>query len=138
MRSLDAPSRLEPRGYPRVLLVGRDRKYLAEAAEQLRVRGLEVATTCRPSAIAEVVNRLDLNVAVVDGSHYLAGTIHSLAAIEVIPTPLSVVMVAEDSLISPLSTDVLPKWRSLARLGEYVERAFESRPTQREANVAVA
>ena len=134
----DRRRRFAPPGCPRVLLVGRDRKYLAEAAERLRADGVEVATTCRPSEIADLVNRWNLNVAVVDGSHYLAGTIRSLAAIEVIPTPLAVVTVAEDSLISPLSSNVLPKWRSLARLAEHVELAFELHLRHREANVAFA
>jgi hypothetical protein len=139
MPSLDRRRRFEPRGCPRVLLVGRDRKYLADASERLRAHGFQVATSCRPSEIADLVNRLDLNVAVVDGSHYLAATIRSLAAIDAIPTPLAVLTVAEDSLISPLSrADVLPKWRSLARLTEHVERAFELRPARWEADVAVA
>lgn len=138
MSSIDA-SRFERRGCPRVLLVGRDRNYLAKASERLRAHGLRVATSCRPSEIADLVNRLDLNVAVVDGSHYLAATIRSLAAIDAIPTPLSVVTVAEDSLISPLSrADVLPKWQSLERLTDHVELAFEFQPTRWEADVAVA
>jgi hypothetical protein len=123
---------------PRVLLVGRDRRYLLDAAERLRSDGFQVVTTCRPSEIADLVNRLDLNIAVVDGSHYLAGTIRSLAAIEEIPTPVAVLTVAEDHLISPLSSDVLPKWRSLAQLAEHVKVAFELRPSQREDDVAYA
>jgi hypothetical protein len=139
MPSTDPTRRFKPRRCPRVLLVGRDRKYLAEASERLRAHGFQVATTCRPSEIADLVKRLDLNVAVVDGSHYLGATIRGLTAIEVIPTPLAVVTVAEDSLISPLSRPhVLPKWRSLARLIEHVELAFELRPIRWEADVAVA
>jgi len=139
MPSIDARRRFRPRGCPRVLLVGRDRRYLAEASDRLRAHGFQVATSCRPCQIADLVNRLDLNVAVVDGSHYLAATIRSLAAIDTIPTPLAVVTVAEDSLISPLSrAHVLPKWRSLAHLVEHVELAFELRPIRREADIAVA
>ena len=123
---------------PRVLLVGRDRRYLIDAAERLRRDGFHVATTCRPTEIADLVNRLDLNIAVVDGSHYLEGTIRSLAAIEEIPTPVAVLTVAEDHLISPLSLDVLPKWRSLAQLAEHVRLAFELRPTKWEDDVAYA
>ena len=139
MSSIDASRRFERRGCPRVLLVGRDRNYLAKASERLRAHGFRVATSCRPSEIADLVNRLDLNVAVVDGSHYLAATIRSLAAIDVIPTPLAVVTVADDALISPISrADVLPKWGSLADLVEHVELAFELRPIRWEADVAVA
>ena len=123
---------------PRVLLVGRDRRYLIDAAERLRRDGFQVATTCRPSEITDLVNRLDLNIAVVDGSHYLEGTIRSLAAIEEIPTQVAVLTVAEDHLISPLSLDVLPKWRSLAQLAEHVRLAFELRPTKWEDDVAYA
>jgi hypothetical protein len=123
---------------PRVLLVGRDRRYLVDAAERLRHDGFPVATTCRPSEIADLVNRLDLNIAVVDGSNYLEGTIRSLAAIEEIPTPVAVMTVAEDHLLSPLSPNVLPKWRSLAQLGEHVRLVFELGPTQWEDDVAYA
>jgi hypothetical protein len=123
---------------PRVLLVGRDRRYLLDAADRLRCEGFQVAMTCRPTEIADLVNNLDLNIAVVDGSHYLEGTIRSLAAIEEIPTPVAVLTVAEDHLISPLSSDVLPKWRSLARLTDHVRLAFELRPTQWEDDVAYA
>ena len=123
---------------PRVLLVGRDRRYLLDAADRLRRDGFRVATTCRPSEIADLVNSLDLNIAVVDGSHYLEGTIRSLVAIEEIPTPVAVLTVAEDNLISPLSSDVLPKWRSLARLADHVRVAFELRPSQWEDDVAYA
>jgi hypothetical protein len=124
--------------YPRVLLVGRDRRYLLDAAQRLRRDGFQVATTCRPCEIADLVNSLDLNIAVVDGSHYLEGTIRSLAAIEEIPTPVAVLTVAEDRLISPLSSDVLPKWGSLARLAEHVRFAFELRPSKWEDDVAYA
>jgi len=124
--------------HPRVLLVGRDRRYLLDAAERLRRDGFQVATTCRPTEIAELVNRLDLNTAVVDGSHYLEGTIRSLAAIEEIPAPVAVLTVAEDRLISPLSPSVLPKWRSLERLAEHVRIAFELRATEWEDHVAYA
>ena len=124
--------------HPRVLLVGRDRRYLADAAERLRRDGFQVATTCRPSEIADLVNRLDLNIAVVDGSHYLEGTIRSLVAIEEIATPVAVLTVAEDRLISPLSADVLPKWRSLGQLAEHVRLAFELRATKWEDDVAYA
>lgn len=129
MHSVEPDPRFRRTTPPRVLLVGRDRKYLAEASAHLRAHGICVATTCRPSEIAELVNRHDLNVAVVDGSHYLAATVRSLAAIDAIPTPLAVVTVADDKLISPLSRpEVLPKWRSLRRLGEHIELAFELRP----------
>lgn len=123
---------------PRVLLVGRDRRYLVDAAERLRRDGFQVATTCRPTEIADLVNRLDLNIAVVDGSHYLEGTVRSLAAIEEIATPVAVLTVAEDHLLSPLSPNVLPKWQSLAQLGDHVRLAFQLGPTRWEDDVAYA
>jgi len=137
MRPSDSAARFKPR--PRVLLVGRDRRYLSEASGHLLTLGLEVATTSRPSEIAELVTRHDLNVAIVDGTHYLAATIRSLAAIEVIPSSLAVLTVAEDCLISPLSrADVLPKWRSLAQLGEHIRVALDASAHSREADVVVA
>jgi hypothetical protein len=119
-------SSLEPN--PRVLLVGRDRRYLTEAALHLRARGFEVSSTCRPSEIVTLVRRLDLDVAVVDGSHYLAAIVRTMAAVESMTMPLTIVTVVDDSLISPLSrSDVLPKWQSLPRLEEHIEVACELR-----------
>jgi hypothetical protein len=128
MSSLDLRPR-SPRGKcPGVLLVGRDRRYLAEARRRLCALGFEVTSTCRPSEIVELVRRHEVNVAVVDGSHYLAAIVRSMAAIEAIGAPLAVVTVVDDSLLSPVSgPDVLPKWASLPRLDEHVELAFELR-----------
>ena len=113
---------------PRVLLVGRDRRYMTEARRRLSALGFEVTWTYRPSEIVDLVRRHDVNVAVVDGSHYLAAIVRSMAAIEAVGSPLAVVTVGEDALISPVSQpDVMPKWASLPRLDEHVELAFELR-----------
>jgi hypothetical protein len=131
MSSLDLNSRS-----PRVLLVGRDRRYLTEAALHLRARGFEVASTCRPSEIVGLVRRLDLDVAVVDGSHYRAAIVRTMAAVEAMTTPLTILTVVDDSLISPLSrSDVLPKWESLPRLEEHIEVACELRSVPQRAGV---
>ena len=113
---------------PRVLLVGRDRRYMTEVSGRLRALGYEVTCTCRPSEIVDLVRNHDVNVAVVDGSHYLAGIVRNMAAIEAAGRPLAVLTVVDDSLLSPVSQpDVMPKWASLARLDEHVELAFELR-----------
>src|SRR5687767_9007839 len=113
---------------PRVALLGRDRPYLAEAARRLRAAGLEVATTSRPSEIADLVKRLEVDVAIVDGSDYLAGIVPSMTGLAGVTVPVAIVTVVEDSLISPVSHEgVMPKWASLSRLHEHVEVAFELR-----------
>ena len=113
---------------PRVLLVGRDRHYTTEAGRRLRALGYEVACTCRPSEIVDLVRHRELNVAIVDGSHYLSAIVRTMAAIEAAGSPLSVLTVVDDSLISPLSRpDVMPKWASLPRIEDHVELAFELR-----------
>ena len=117
---------------PRVLLVGQDRRYIAEARRRLCALGFEVTSTCRPSEIVDLVRRHGVNVAVVDGSDYLAAIVRSMAAIEAVGAPLGVVTVVDDSLLSPVSRpDVMPKWASLPRLDEHVELAFELRSVER-------
>lgn len=131
MPSVDPVIRSHQAGCARVLLVGRDRRYLTEAGRRLRALDYEVATTCRPSEIIDLVRRLDLNVAVVDGSHYLAAIVRSMAAIDAVGTRLAVLTVVDDALISPLSRpDVMPKWASLDRIDEHVELAFELRASR--------
>jgi hypothetical protein len=125
MPSTDQQAPTPSRARPRVLFVGRDRRYMIEAARRLRGLGLEVASTCRPSEIVDLVERLELNVAVVDGSHYLAATARSIAAIDAAARPVATITVVDDALLSPLSqADVMPKWASLARLADHVEETF--------------
>jgi hypothetical protein len=136
MSSLDPNPRSHRGTSPRVLLVGRDRRYLTEAALHLRARGFDVSSTCRPSEIVGLVRRLDLDVAVVDGSHYVAAIVRTMAAVEAVARPLTILTVVDDSLISPLSRpEVLPKWASLPRLEEHIEVACERRSTAHEARV---
>lgn len=128
MSSIDLRPRSRRGKCPRVLLVGRDRRYMTEVSRRLRALGYEVTSTCRPSEIVDLIRNHELNVAVVDGSHYLAGIVRSMAAIEAAGTELAVLTVVDDSLISPVSQpDVMPKWASLPRLDEHVEIAFELR-----------
>ena len=134
MPSADPAIRSHRARCPRVLLVGRDRRYLSEAGKRLRGLNFDVAATCRPSEIVDLVRRLELNVAVVDGSHYLAAIVRSMATIDAVGTPLAVLTVVDDALVSPLSRpDVMPKWASLHRLDEHVELAFELRAARHTA-----
>lgn len=140
MPSVDLLPRLRRRRQARVLVLSRDRRYLTEASQRLRATGLEVATTCRASEIVELIQARQLNVAVVDSTHYLSGIVRTMSAMDRLGTPLAVLTVAEDSLISPLSGGrVLPKWAALDRLHEHVELAFELHPSHDSpAAVAVA
>ena len=139
MQPVDPQIRPNGGGRARVLLVGRDRRYLTEAARRLRELQFEVAITSRPSEIVGLVRRLDLNVAVVDGSHYLAAVVRSMAAIDVLGPRLSVLTVVDDALISPLSRpDVMPKWASLPRLHERVEIGAAEAASIEGAGVAFA
>jgi hypothetical protein len=122
----------------RVLMVGRDRRFLMAATARLARLGYYTVATDRPSQIGELVERRKLTVVVVDGSDYLTATCRHMATIEALAEPVGVVMVAEDAMISPLTSGrVRPKWGSLDTLHEEVERAY-ARRFDHEAGLATA
>lgn len=122
----------------RVLMVGRDRRFLMVATATLARRGYYTVATDRPSQIEELVQGRELSVVVVDGSDYLASICRNMASLDKLADPVGVVMLAEDSMISPLtSRRILPKWGSLDSLHDEVERAYAGRP-QKEARIAAA
>ena len=122
----------------RVLMVGRDRRFLMQATATLARRGYYTVATDRPSQIEELVRGRRLSVVVVDGSDYLASICRNMASLDKLENPVGVVMLAEDSMISPLTSQrVLPKWSSLDGLHVEVERAYAERP-EKEASIAAA
>ena len=138
MSSDEAAGRFERARPARVLVVGRDRRFLMFATAELARLGYYTIACDRPSQIVELVDTRDLSVVVVDGSEYLASICRSMASIDRLSNPVGLVTVAEDSMISPLtSSRILPKWASLGTLHVEVERAYAKR-TEEKADVAAA
>jgi CheY-like chemotaxis protein len=128
MPSVEPDTQTQGHRTPRVLFVGRDPRYQAEAGRRLRALGYPVAVTRRPCEIVDLVRQHEVDVVVVDGSHYLAAIIRGMAAVEAARTTLAIMTVVEDALISPLSRpDIMPKWASLDLIAEHVELAFKLR-----------
>lgn len=125
-------SRSEGEGVPvtrlrpiRVLLVGRDRRFLRTANVLLTRHGCEVVSTERPSELFDRVEGERPNVVVLDGSDSLSATAKAVAALEALQTPLSVVVVYEGSQDDPLRhMRLLPKWGAFDQIVSEVERVY--------------
>ena len=109
----------------RVLLTGRDRRFLRTAEVLLRRHRCEVSSTDRPSELLDRVARHRPNVVVVDGSDSLAAAARAVAALEALPSPVSAVVVCDHPPDKSLRhLHVLPKWGAFDELLSEVERRF--------------
>jgi hypothetical protein len=115
-------------GPVRVVLVGRDRRFLHVACEFIARSGYRVVVTDRPCELLDIVDREGATVVVVDGSDYLATAVRSMTSIDGVQEHVGVVTVAEARELSPLTQPgVLPKWGSFTRLIREIERAHANR-----------
>lgn len=125
-------SRFDQEGVPvtrlrpiRVLLVGRDRRFLRMANVLLSRHGCEVASIERSSELLERVERQRPNVVVLDGSDSLSATARAVAALEALPMPVSTVIVYEGAQDDPLrQLRLLPKWGGFDEIVSEVERVY--------------
>ena len=109
----------------RVLLVGRDRRFLRAAAVLLGRRGCEVRTIERPSELLETVEAQRTNVVVLDGTDSISATARAVAALETLPVPVSWLIVYEGSDEEPLrQLRLLPKWGAFEEIASEVERLY--------------
>jgi hypothetical protein len=128
-------SRFDREGVPvtrlrpiRVLLVGRDRRFLRTANVLLTRHGCEVASIERPSELFNLVERQRQDVVVLDGSDSLSTTARTVAALEALPTPVSAVVVYEGAHDDPLRhLRLLPKWGGFDEIVSEVERVYGCR-----------
>ena len=111
----------------RVLLTGRDRRFLRAADVLLRRHRCEVTSTDRPSELLERVARDRPHVVVVDGSDSLAAAARAVAALEALPSPVSTIVVSDHPPgKSLLNLHVLPKWGAFDELLSEVEWRFRA------------
>jgi CheY-like chemotaxis protein len=109
----------------RVLLVGRDQRFLRMADMLLRRHGCEVASIERPSELLDRVERQRPNVVVLDGSESVSATARAVAALEALALPVSTVIVYEGAQDDPLrQLRLLPKWAGFDEIVSEVERVY--------------
>lgn len=108
----------------RVLLVGRDRRYLRAANAMLRQSACETRSTEKVSAVPSLRARWSPDVVVLDASGAVALTMRLAAAVEAGEPKAAVVVVADKP--SAARVRALPKWESLKQLPEMVERGYST------------
>lgn len=114
----------------RVLIVSRDRRFLGLARFLLTRDDLLVESTSKPGELFERV-QAGADVVVLDGSGSIASAARAAAEIEALYPGVGLVVVADDARPTRSAFRLLPKWGSLANLGEEIRRAY-LRPNQRE------
>jgi DNA-binding response OmpR family regulator len=112
----------------RVLLVGRDRRFLRAAGAFLFAEGHVVESSGRPSQVLELVHRLNSDVAVIDASGSLGEAARAAASLRALPTPVAAVLVADAERTSPgTGLSLLSKWGGFEELSARIEEAYEWR-----------
>lgn len=112
----------------RVLLVGRDRRFLRMADVLGSRHGWEVTRVERPSELLDHVRRERPNVVVLDGTDSLNATARMVAALEALPSPVHPLVVyegAHDDVLRSLT--LLPKWGAFDEIVGEVERLYGQR-----------
>jgi DNA-binding NtrC family response regulator len=109
----------------RVVVATRDRRFLRASAFLLMRSGLEVHATHRLDDVPVLVERHEPHVVVFDASDSLAAGVRMLAAVEALYPDVSMLFVCDDPPAPTMSRlRVLPKWPSVERLVDEVERAY--------------
>jgi DNA-binding NtrC family response regulator len=109
----------------RVLIVGRDRRFLRMASLLLARRGCAVDVTDNPDEVFDRVSSRRTDVVVLDGTDSLRAAARAMAALEAHWPPVPVVVVYDDAGDGPVSRlHVVPKWGAFDRLVEAVENSY--------------
>jgi uncharacterized membrane protein (UPF0127 family) len=96
----------------RVLLVGADRRFRSVAAVLLTRRGCAVTLGDRTTNVAELAQREQAEVVVLDAGVSLTEAAHAAALVESLDPPVGVVIVGEEPEQGLSAMPVLPKWGS--------------------------
>ena len=110
---------LSPR---RVLLAGRDRRFLKVTGFLLARNGFLPETCGNPDDLVQLVELYEPDVVVVDGSDALDATARSVAELEAAHPRVGVLVFAEEG--ERAAAGSLPKWSSLEWLAREVEAAY--------------
>ena len=108
----------------RVLVVSRDRRFVAVTRFLLARRGFVVEAPDAARHVQDLVTRHDPDLVVIDGSECLVAAARTVAAIEALDPDVRVVVVAEQGDDDEGGLEVVPKWNSLDTLPAHVERVL--------------
>lgn len=106
----------------RVLVGGRDRRFLRAASAMLAHGGCATKSTEKASELQPIVHRWRPHVVVLDASGGLGAAVRTAAAIEASHPATSVVLVGDGPDAGRCGA--LPKWSALDHLAESVERRY--------------
>jgi CheY-like chemotaxis protein len=123
----------------RVLVVGRDRRFLRAVDVLLSRHGCEVAHVDRPSELLDRVRGQHPNVVLLDGSDSISATADAVATLEGLPTPVPTLIVYEGTAGESLRRlSLLPKWGPFEELLSEVERLHGNNHSGRAAVEPIA
>jgi uncharacterized protein len=112
----------------RVLLASRDGRFVRLAEFLLDRRGLEVRSTRRTRALADLVAEVRPDVLVLDVSDSPSAAARAIAVIEARHPEISVIVVASDGSVNGAGAlHALPKWEAAERLADEIETAYNRR-----------
>jgi|SRR4051794_6221068 DNA-binding NtrC family response regulator len=107
----------------RVLVVSRDRPFVAMAKFLLARDGLETKSSTRPGDLFELVQQ-GVDVVVIDATASLANAASAAAELEALYPGIGVIVVCDERGPQAGALPVLPKWAALEGLGEAARRAY--------------
>jgi len=114
---------VEPGDGIRVVLAAADRRFLDVTSFLLARKGFVIDAVARPEHVVSVVERHQPDVVILDGTDSLTMMAQAIGAIEALPHPVAVLVVAEAPEIASAKTvRLLHKWTSFDRLVDEVER----------------
>ncbi len=107
----------------RVLVVSRDRPFVAMARFLLARDGLEAQVSNRPGDLFELV-RQGVDVVVIDATASLANAASAAAELEALYPGIGVIVVCDERGPQARALPVLPKWAALEGLADAARRAY--------------
>lgn len=114
----------------RVLVVGSDRRFRSVAAALLTRRGVAVTLRDQMTEVAELTEREQAQVVVLDAGSSLTAAAYEAAQIEKLDPPVGVVVVGDVPEEGLTAMPVLAKWGSFDGLFDAIEGSRRSRGTK--------
>jgi CheY-like chemotaxis protein len=112
----------------RVLLAGRDARFLRVTSFLLERNGFEVESTPQLDGLADLVERHRSNVVVLDSGSARTTAARAAAAIQALHPKVGLLLVSDDPGQGPTGFRALPKWAPIDRLVDEVELSYINLP----------
>jgi CheY-like chemotaxis protein len=113
----------------RVLLVGRDKRYLRVTSFLLARQGFEVESGAKPDKALDLVDRHHPSVVVLEAESSLAACARTAATLKALYPRIGVVVVTNDGARRTTGLRTVAKWSPIERLIDEVELAYIGLPT---------